>query len=416
MPSSAATFVEVQLDDKDEPSTLFCCTRSTSQGPRLTMIELGVENKEDTFKLVQAMDLDAGDMCVNMVADPKRGVLFVITRQGKLLVFEIQSGKQLFNHKAASKAIFTACPHEGKDGGIIAVDRTGKVSHFFIDEKSCVPYVTTVMNDLDLAVSMARRYNLPGAENIFKKLFQKYMQTGRHDDAMQLAADSPKGSLRTAETIHALRTGTPNGSGLLTYFQLLLGKGKLNAIESVELAKPILKKGSAKGIQQLKQWLKDEQLEPSEQLGNLLKGSNVTLALSVYLHANVPEKVIGCFLQLGAQESDEDKAKKLFMKAIEYAAESKFEPDYAHLTAQLARANREKAKDFALMLIAHEDGDKLDINQALSTFMGLHDVKSSTSLLLAYLAPRGDRDEDADRQTRLFEMNLLTDPRRAPER
>lgn len=41
------------------------------------------------------------------------------------------------------------------------------------------------------------------------------------------------------------------------------------------------------------------QLECSEELGDLVKSVDPTLALSVYLRANVPSKVIQCFAETG---------------------------------------------------------------------------------------------------------------------
>ena len=41
----------------------------------------------------------------------------------------------------------------------------------------------------------------------------------------------------------------------------------------------------------LEKWLKEDKLECSEELGDLVKAADPTLALSVYLRANVPAKV-----------------------------------------------------------------------------------------------------------------------------
>jgi len=41
----------------------------------------------------------------------------------------------------------------------------------------------------------------------------------------------------------------------------------------------------------LEKWLKEDKLECSEELGDLVKQADPTLALSVYLRANVPNKV-----------------------------------------------------------------------------------------------------------------------------
>src|SRR4051794_10613669 len=103
----------------------------------------------------------------------------------------------------------------------MAIDQTGRVSHFYIDEKNIVSYICNNLNDYDLGVAMAKRYNLPGAENIFKQQFQRLSSAGRNEEAMELAASSPQGILRNAETI-ALLKQLDGGKGLLQYFQLLL--------------------------------------------------------------------------------------------------------------------------------------------------------------------------------------------------
>lgn len=58
--------------------------------------------------------------------------------------------------------------------------------------------------------------------------------------------------------------------------------------ESLELCKPVLIQGRK---QLLEKWLKEDKLKCSEELGDLVKQSDPTLALSVYLRANVPAKV-----------------------------------------------------------------------------------------------------------------------------
>lgn len=52
--------------------------------------------------------------------------------------------------------------------------------------------------------------------------------------------------------------------------------------------------------QLLEKWLKEEKLECSEELGDLVKQADPILALSVYLRANVPAKVSALDVVLGA--------------------------------------------------------------------------------------------------------------------
>ena len=76
-------------------------------------------------------------------------------------------------------------------------------------------------------------------------------------------------------------------NNVLLYRPLI--QGQLNKFESLELCRPVLQQGRK---QLLEKWLKEDKLECSEELGDLVKQADPTLALSVYLRANVPNKVI----------------------------------------------------------------------------------------------------------------------------
>jgi hypothetical protein len=77
-------------------------------------------------------------------------------------------------------------------------------------------------------------------------------------------------------------------SPILQYFGILLDKGTLNRHESLELARPVLAQ-NRKNL--LEKWLKENKLECSEELGDAIRPHDLTLALSVYLRANIPHKV-----------------------------------------------------------------------------------------------------------------------------
>ena len=107
-----------------------------------------------------------------------------------------------------------------------------------------------------------------------------------------MAANAPKGILRTPETIQrfqAVAAQPGETSPLLQYFSILLNQGQLNKFESLELCRPVLQQGRK---QLLEKWLKEDKLECSKELGDLVKQADPTLALSVYLKVNVPNKVI----------------------------------------------------------------------------------------------------------------------------
>ena len=99
------------------------------------------------------------------------------------------------------------------------------------------------------------------------------------------------------------------------------------------------------------------QLECSEELGDLVKPTDPTLALSVYLRANVPMKVIQCFAETGQ-----------FQKIVLYAKKVGFTPDFILLLRNIMRMNPEQGLSFAQMLV--EDEEPLaDLNQVKQDFV-----------------------------------------------
>ena len=100
-----------------------------------------------------------------------------------------------------------------------------------------------------------------------------------------------QGILRTPETIQRFQqVPAPPGqtSPLLQYFGILLETSQLNKYEALDLCRPVLAQGKK---QLIEKWLKEDKLECSEELGELVKQVDPTLALSVFLRASVPAKV-----------------------------------------------------------------------------------------------------------------------------
>lgn len=62
-----------------------------------------------------------------------------------------------------------------------------------------VPFVSQQLNNLDLALAMARRGNLPGAEGLVAQQFERLFSSGQYKEAAEVAAESPQGVLRTKE-------------------------------------------------------------------------------------------------------------------------------------------------------------------------------------------------------------------------
>ena len=146
----------------------------------------------------------------------------------------------------------------------------------------------------------------------------------------------------------------------------------------------------------MEKWLKENKLECSEELGDLVKQMDTTLALSVYLRADAPAKVIQCFAETGQ-----------FSKIVLYAKKVNYQPDWIFLLRAVMRTNPEQGLQFAQMLF--QDDEKLaDIRQVVNVFTEMNLVQQCTSFLLDAL--KGNKPEEGDLQTRLLEMNLMSAP------
>jgi clathrin heavy chain len=78
----------------------------------------------------------------------------------------------------------------------------------------------------------------------------------------------------------------------------------------------------------------------------------MTLALGVYLRANIPNKVIACFAETGQTE-----------KIVLYAKKVGYQPDYVSLLQHIMRVNPEKGAEFAAQLVNDDAGPLVDIER-----------------------------------------------------
>jgi clathrin heavy chain len=121
------------------------------------------------------------------------------------------------------------------------------------------------LKDGNLAIRLASRANLPGADELFVQQFQNLFQQGQYSEAAKIAANSPRGILRTPETIERFKqvpVAPGTVSPILQYFGILLNGGDLNKHETLELAKPVLLQGK-KDL--LERWLKENKVRITRQ-------------------------------------------------------------------------------------------------------------------------------------------------------
>uniref|UniRef100_A0A224XCR3 Clathrin heavy chain n=1 Tax=Panstrongylus lignarius TaxID=156445 RepID=A0A224XCR3_9HEMI len=396
----AASFAQFKMEGNPELSTLFCFAVRTIQGGKLHIIEVGQPPTGNQPFLKKAVDVffppeAQNDFPVAMQVSTKYDVIYLITKYGYIHLFDLETATRIYMNRISVETIFVTAPHEST-GGIIGVNRKGQVLSVSVEEDHIIPYINNVLQNPDLALRIAVRNNLAGAEDLFVRKFNMLFQNGQYAEAAKVAANAPKGILRTPQTIQQFQQ-IPNSQGqaspLLQYFGILLDQGQLNKYESLELCKPVLAQGKK---QLLEKWLKEDKLECSEELGDLVKQTDPTLALSVYLRANVPNKVIQCFAETGQ-----------FQKIVLYAKKVGYTPDYIFLLRNVMRVNPDQGVGFAQMLVQDEE-PLADINQIVDILMEQNMVQQCTAFLLDAL--KNNRPSEGPLQTRLLEMNLISAP------
>ncbi|CAO4370286.1 unnamed protein product [Caenorhabditis nigoni] len=400
----AASFVRFKVDGNQQPSNLFCFSVKTETGGKLHIIEVGTPATGNSPFQKKNVDVPytadtAGDFPVSMQVSTKQGIIYLVTKQGYVHLYDVESGLRIYSNRISTDTVFVTCEYTAT-GGIMGINRKGQVLSVSIDEANLVPFVTNQLQNPDLALKLAVRCDLPGAEELFVRKFNLLFSNGQFGEAAKVAASAPQGILRTPATIQKFQQCPSTGSGpspLLQFFGILLDQGKLNKYETLELCRPVLAQGRKELITK---WLNEQKLECCEELGDLIKPHDVNTALSVYLRGNVPHKVVQSFAETGQ-----------FDKIVMYAKRVGFQPDYLFQLRQILRnSNPDNGAKFAQLLVSEsENGEPLaDLSQIIDCFMEVQAVQPCTSFLLEVL--KGDKPEEGHLQTRLLEMNLLAAP------
>ena len=61
-----------------------------------------------------------------------------------------------------------------------------------VEEENIIQYITNTLQNPDLALRMASRNNLPGAEDLFVRKFNTLFSSGQYSEAAKVAASAPK--------------------------------------------------------------------------------------------------------------------------------------------------------------------------------------------------------------------------------
>lgn len=334
------------------------------------------------------------DFPVSMQIGERYGLVYIVTKLGLIFVYDLETAAPVYRTRMSPDPVFLAVATE--DSGFYAINRRGQVLKGEINDATIVPFAAEQLKSVELALALAKRANLPGADQLVVQSFQKLFAEGKYKEAAELAADSPQGILRTKDTVESFKRVPAQGgqSPLLVYFGRILTTSALNDFESVELGRLVI---SQKKKQLLDKWYKEKKLTPSEELGELFKGEqDWDTALEIYQAVGASGRVV----EVLAAKGD-------FEQLATFTRSSGAAPDYSFLLQKLMMDNPDAAVNLAKM-VSRQPGPPLDLNSIADLFLQRNMVKEATAFLLDAL--QDDDPKNAALQTKLIEINLLTNP------
>jgi len=275
---------------------------------------------------------------VSLQISERFGLVYIISKQGLLFVYDMHTATPIYLSHVSQDSVFLCCSNK-QSGGFYAINRKGIVIDVGLNEQAFVPFIAEHLQNMDLASNIAQRGDLPGADNRIKQKFEQKFESGDYKQAAELAAGSPKGALRTKETVSRFQmVPAPSGQTqpLLQYFGACLQKGKLYSFEAIELAKLVL---SQDRKHLLDNWVRDDHLEASEELGDLIsqQAGDEDLALKIYERAGASRKVISGYAIKGE-----------FEKMTEYCKKTGYQPKYLEVLQTTLMRDPEGAKNLAI--------------------------------------------------------------------
>ena len=396
----AAAFASVQVEGSPLEHKLFTFAVRSPTGAKLQIAEIDHQEPNPRFQK-KAVEVffpaeAVNDFPVAMQISKRYDIVYLVTKYGFIHLYDLVTGTCIFMNRISSETIFTTAP-DSDSAGLVGVNRKGQVLSVSVDENTIIPYLMQNSAMSGIAVRLASKAGLPGADNLYQQRFDAFLVQGNYSEAAKIAADSPRGFLRTPETINRFKNAPQAAQQMPVFFQyfgLLLDKGSLNKHESVELVRPVLQQGRK---HLLEKWMREEKLEGSEELGDIIRPHDMNLALQIYLQANVPHKVVAGFAETGQ-----------FDKILTYSKQVGYQPDYTQLLQHIVRVNPEKGAEFAAQLANEESGALVDLDRVVDVFLSQNMIQQATSFLLDAL--KDNKPEHGHLQTRLLEMNLVNAP------
>eukprot|EP01084_Bolivina_argentea_P182522 315078_1 len=390
---------DIQIDGKNV--TVLFYIKQTESCTQLCANKLSFINdtsNEDKTANIEFKKND--DYIISMIASSIYDCVYLVSKYGMIFIIDANTMTQIYSKEISFNQLISVMP-DLKSGGIFIMDSKGDIINVSINCDTVVQYIIYTLDNEQLGIKWSEKFNLCGAENIFQAQFDALIKSSQYNKAAKLAAKAPVNALRTRNTLSILRK--KSSKCVHKYYSLLLKKGSLNEYESIGFCKQICK-SRIKHVytKQIEQLFCEEKLTYSEELGDTLSQYTLSLAKQTYQFVGVYEKVILCLIQMGQVD-----------KIILYCATEKYTPNWSELLTQTQQLRRDDVTKFANILV---DNGYLSPKQVIYILLNERkDPEKAVEFLLEYFNKCGDREEDSDLQTTLFDICLRNSPHVADE-
>ena len=119
---------------------------------KLHVIELGAQAGQSPFQKRQAELFFPPDFVddfpVSLHISEKYGVIYVVTKNGLLFVYDLETATAVYRNKVSNDPIFIACGSPSK-GGIYVVNRRGQVLLINLNEPAVVPFISGQLSNVE---------------------------------------------------------------------------------------------------------------------------------------------------------------------------------------------------------------------------------------------------------------------------
>ena len=388
----------------DNNCSIFCFIDKKQNNPNYKLLITDLSPAKRVKVAVDVQMAAGNDFPVLMDILERFGVIFLATNSGNLYIYEITKGILIFKCKVSEDSLLFST-HNSTTGGMMYINKSGKLLGVDMDRNNLLPFIMNFCKNnpgvMEVVTRMAARFNLPGAENIFMTAFKNFMQNGNYQEAAKIAAQTPGDTLRNINTINMFKQLQGNPQPVLIYFQTMMSQGKLNKVESLEMAQPLVQQGRTDILNKM---FNENKFTPSEELSELVKNLDQRLSLQILMasgSASAHEKIIQAFAANGQ-----------FDKIMPYCNQNNYKPDWLNIIKNLVMVNAPAAANLCKVICNRANGNILvDINQVIDIFQSQKKIQELTSFMVEYL--KGNLPEDAYLQTKILELNLYENTKAA---